>query len=250
MNKTNVRYQGACRTGPQCNSNSDCTTGSTFCFKRKGCVGRATCIPKPVSCLPENSAVCGCDGKTYGSKCKAAMNGTSVKTSGPCKGSTPPPGSKGCTSDSDCSTDQFCLFPTGQCSGSGQCFKAVRGGDFCPKDPAAVCGCDGKTYLNACKARSNRVNVKSRGACKSPSSPSMMMMGMTFSDQEEEEATEDVVEDVMEDLMAEYDAVAEVHVIAEYEDDAEVDVAEYEDNAEGSIVADDYQAAAEEFVDE
>jgi len=182
-------------------------------------------------------------------KCKAALNGTSVKTPGPCKGDQPPPGTKGCSDDSTCGADQFCLFPTGQCSGQGQCFKSVKGGDFCPKAPQAVCGCDGKTYLNACKARSNKINIKSQGACKGPATPPMNI-------RDEDEEIEDEVE---EEHFADYEAVAEVHVIEDVEDEEFADyeavaevhiIADDDEVAEGNIMADDYEAAAEEVADE
>jgi hypothetical protein len=69
---------------PVCSHNDDCEPGY-YCAKREGhCEGAGRCRPKPDACITLWDPVCGCDGKTYGNACEAAMGGTSVAYHGLC----------------------------------------------------------------------------------------------------------------------------------------------------------------------
>ncbi len=72
---------------------------------------------------------------------------------------------------SPCPDGQFCDFPIssicGAADGPGVC-TTPPGGCIALYDP--VCGCDGRTYGNACNAAANRVSVARRGACE-PAQP-------------------------------------------------------------------------------
>jgi hypothetical protein len=66
-----------------------------------------------------------------------------------------------------CSTGNYCAIEKGQCKTiadvSGVCQKKP---EVCTLDYRPVCGCDNKTYPNACKAAAEGVSVASDGECK------------------------------------------------------------------------------------
>jgi hypothetical protein len=76
-----------------------------------------------------------------------------------------------CLADEHCAQVDFCYRspcdePGACCSGPGGCVPAS--GATCPGEQAWVCGCDGKTYLNAGCARAGGTNVDHHGECVSP----------------------------------------------------------------------------------
>jgi len=65
-----------------------------------------------------------------------------------------------------CAKGSYCSMDVGQCrvlDGAGICKKKP---DICTEREDPVCGCDNKTYGNACKAARAGVNVGQKGACK------------------------------------------------------------------------------------
>jgi hypothetical protein len=63
------------------------------------------------------------------------------------------------------SAGDFCKMPTGQChtpDASGTC---TRRPEICTDGHIPVCGCDGRTYDNACRASAAGVNVQAAGEC-------------------------------------------------------------------------------------
>ena len=164
----NVAKQGECSTQQPpkkqpptpkgCTSDADCGS-SEYCRKQACGDATGTCDPQPQACTEQCSPVCGCGGQTYGNACKAASQGASVAHTGTCD-SKPTP--KGCTSDADCSSGEYCKNRA--CGArTGTCTVEPRA---CTDHYEPVCGCDGQTYSNACYAAARGVTVAKQGECR------------------------------------------------------------------------------------
>ena len=154
-----VAHRGPCEDPPEdCASGEDCSRGS-YCRTPEGdCDSEGVCTLRPELCVEIWDPVCGCDGTTYGNVCFAAAAGVSVLHRGPCV----PTGN--CSDNSDCGGDAYCAKEVGDCDGGlGRCSPRPEG---CPEIFDPVCGCDGKTYGNACEAAAAGVNVSHEGECR------------------------------------------------------------------------------------
>ncbi|MGA7978967.1 MAG: Kazal-type serine protease inhibitor family protein, partial [Chromatiaceae bacterium] len=73
-----------------------------------------------------------------------------------------PPAYPSCLTTADCRLAEYCDRPVGSCGGTGLCQPVP---EVCTRQFDPVCGCDGKTYSNACVAASNGISVSASGAC-------------------------------------------------------------------------------------
>lgn len=112
----------------------------------KGCGGTVSvCFP----CLDDTGPVCGCDGKTWPSACKAFSSGVGVQHAGACK----------CGLDAPCADEtQYCDVKTCEPNSTGTC-------QPCSTNNVKACGCDGTVYANSCELAKSGVALKTIGAC-------------------------------------------------------------------------------------
>ena len=154
-----------------CTSTGGCTIGTASCGAGycKGatgvCGGSGTCASRPSGCPDVWKPVCGCNKVTYGNACDAASAGMNIASEGECTTTTKSCGGfvgAKCGSDEWCNTDET-IGVCGGVEGAGTCEKRPSTCDLL-YDP--VCGCDGKTYGNACAAHMAGVDSAKKGTCK------------------------------------------------------------------------------------
>lgn len=119
-----------------------------------GIVRDQTCGATTTHC-PEGNECCPITGRCY----------DPIGCAGCCR--FPPPGTRiSCRSNDHCAGFmEYCFIAT--CDGLGGCIRRDHLGD-CSGELNPVCGCNGRSYLNACFAARAGTGVASTGACRAP----------------------------------------------------------------------------------
>lgn len=81
----------------------------------------------------------------------------------PAPAQSPPPTTSGC-GEFDCAESEYCAFKSIGCDSAVR--ECAPRPEMCTMDYRPVCGCDGKTYSNACTAAGAGVNVDKSGECE------------------------------------------------------------------------------------
>jgi hypothetical protein len=124
---------------------------------------QGACMEIPDICPLIIDPVCGCDGVTYDNPWFAAAAGVSIDHEGECDAGGDICGG---IAGIPCEEGEFCQFDPGRCDFIDDLGTCVETPEICLPFVDPVCGCDGRTYTNACFAAMAGVSIDHEGECE------------------------------------------------------------------------------------